>query len=108
MSTIPGIKGPTLKQIYHAYMDTMRDGRDEISKQVQKTDVDMDWIFCDMITCILEIPGVSEAVVVAALKLDTSTGYVGLTNSERVGDVPFQFVWDWIMNPEDLGIEEKE
>jgi len=100
---------PTLSQIYNAYSDSMRDGRDEVSKIVVGTDVDIDHIYCDMISTILDIPCVREAVLIAALRQDRTGGHVFLKSNglERLDDVPFQFVWDWIMNPEDLGgIEE--
>ena len=96
---IPGIKGPTLKQIYHAYMDTMRDGRDV----VERAGADMDYVYCDLISTIIDIPGVKEAVIVEALK---NNYYLNEFSPETVGDIPFQFVWDVIMNPGDLGLEE--
>lgn len=92
---------PTMKQIYHAFMDTEHSGRNEVVVNVNGSDVEIDWIMCDMITRILEIPGVREAVIVAALRHDLSDdGYVGLKEDglERVSDIPFQFVWDCIMN----------
>lgn len=66
--------------------------------------VDVDWIMCDMITRILEIPGMRNAVIVAALEHDTDGGYVSVRNGEeRMGDIPFQFVWNYLINPEELG-----
>jgi len=41
---------------------------------------------------------------VAALRQDTEGGYVSVRNGEeRVGDIPFQFVWNYLINPEELG-----
>ncbi len=100
---------PTLNQIYHAFQDTMRDGRDHIERMVDGTHVDVDWIYCDLITTILEVPGVKEAVLLAALKND-STGYVSIKDDglERVGDIPFQYIWTFLMNPVELGLEEEQ
>lgn len=102
-------KKPTLNQIYHAYMDTMHDGKGHIEVLVNGTHVDVDWIYCDLITTIMEIPGVTEAVIVAALKQDVE-GYVSIKNDglERVGDIPFQYIWTSIMDPVELGLEEEQ
>ena len=93
------MSSPTLNQVYHAYMDTERDGRNVI----EIPGINIDHIYCDMITTILEIPGVREAVIVAALKNDY---YLNEFSPATVDDIPFQFVWDFIMNPAELGLEE--
>ena len=87
-----------IKQYYHAFMDS------EV-KDADGSDIDIDWYTCDVVTTILDIPGVRKAVLGAALDLDTKGGgYVNTkTNCERLGDVPFQFVWDVLMNPEEIG-----
>ena len=59
---------------------------------------DHDLIACEIITECLEIPGVREAVLVAALKWEATLHHEGV---ECVGDIPFQFIWDYIFNQEE-------
>ena len=60
-----------------------------------------DALACDFITEMLDIPGVKEAVLMAALHDEEKNGYGSLirpNSLEAVGDIPFQFAWDTIMN----------
>jgi len=60
---------------------------------------EVDHLMCDVITTIKEIPGIEEAVLVAALK---DNYHLRHFNPEQMGDIAFQYIWDKLMNPEEM------
>lgn len=59
-----------------------------------------DHLICDVITSIIEIPEVREAVLVAALR---SNYFIGTCKGiEMVADLPFQVLWDHLMDQEPI------
>ena len=79
----------TIKEQYHQLENKL--GTDGLGGEV-------DHLLCDVITSIKELPGVEEAVLVAALK---DTYYIHHFNPDTVGDIAFQYIWDKLVNPED-------
>ncbi len=65
---------------------------------------DHDLIACEIVTCCLEIPGVKEAVMTTALDKWGEDSLRWLRNEqgvERLEDIPFQYIWDYIFNQEE-------
>ena len=84
-STIP----LTIKERYHTLEDE------------DQMDVGglVDHLLCDVLTTIKELPGVEEAVLRAALK---DNYYIHHFSPDTVGDIAFQYMWDKLMNPEEM------
>jgi len=69
-----------------------------------KENGDHDLIACDIITCVLELPGVKEAVMIQALEHFGTSELRELANdfgNVPLSDIPFQYAWDYIFNQED-------
>lgn len=62
----------------------------------------IDPLLCDTITKIIQIPGVSRAVLGAALD---EQYYLKEFGPETVADIPFQYIWDTIMWSEEADNE---
>ncbi len=85
---------PTIRETYDKY---------EQAEGVDGLGGDIDHLLCEVITRIIEIPEVRQAVILAALRVDV---YVKEYGPDTIGDIPFQAVWNHLMTETDTLDEE--
>ncbi len=64
-----------------------------------------DAIACDIVTTMLEIPGVAEAVLIDAMRRSNlSMKHDGM---ECIEDIPFRHAWNVVFNPQEVANEQQ-